>query len=325
MTPAGRSETFVPIDTEAIDLAQLDTIQNLCSETGRTFNAVVSTDGDSDRPLLLAPEGDKLRFFSGDLLGMVVAQFLRADAVIVPISTNDAIDCGSLAHVTEPKTKIGSPYVIAGMQRALSKGRQRVCGWESNGGFLTGSDIERNGNVLTALPTRDAMLPLLCALFTAYNRQITLPELFATLPHRFSRAALIRDFPRATSRKIIERFSPPEVMQEVWYSPDQIIARYSNHGTLVATTHTKQLDQIRQELQTVFSAEFGFAPIGRLSYTDGVRIIFANGDVAHFRPSGNADELRLYSVADKQERADAIIGQGVAEPDGLLRRLERMV
>ena len=248
VTPAGRSETFVPIDTETIDQAQLDTIQNLCSETGRTFNAVVSIDGDSDRPLLLAPEGDMLRFFSGDLLGMVVAQFLRADAVIVPISTNDAIDCGSLAHVTEPKTKIGSPYVIAGMQRALSKGRQRVCGWEANGGFLTGSDIERNGNVLTALPTRDAMLPLLCALFTAYNRQITLPELFATLPHRFSRAALIRDFPRATSRKIIERFSPPEVMQEVWYSPDQIIARYSNHGTLVDTTHTKQLDQIRQEL-----------------------------------------------------------------------------
>lgn len=114
-------------------------------------------------------------------------------------------------------------------------------------------------------------------------------------------------------------------MQEVWYSPDQIIARYSNHGTLVATTHTKQLDRIRQELQSIFSAEFGFAPIGRLSYTDGVRIIFANGDVAHFRPSGNADELRIYSVADKQERADAIIGQGVAEPDGLLRRLVRMV
>lgn len=155
--PAGRSETFVPIDTEAIDQAQLDTIQNLCSETGRTFNAVVSTDGDSNRPLLLAPEGNKLRFFSGDLLGMVVAQFLRADAVIVPISTNDVIDCGSLAHVTKPKTKIGSSYVIAGMQRALSKGRQRVYGWEANGGFLTGSDIERNGNVLTALHIRDAM------------------------------------------------------------------------------------------------------------------------------------------------------------------------
>ena len=327
VTPAGRSETFVPIDTEAIDQAQLDTIQNLCSVTGRTFDAVVSTDGDSDRPLLVAPEGDKLRFFGGDILGMIVAEFLGTDAIVVPISTNDAIDRGPLARVAEPKTKIGSPYVIAGMQRAVSKGRHRVCGWEANGGFLTGSDIERNGNVLTALPTRDAMLPLLCALFAAHNRQIMLPELFATLPHRFSRAAVIRNFPRPTSMKIIERFSPPEaIMQEVWYHPDHIIVHDPNDATLEVTKpHARRLDQIRRELQTVFSAESRFAPIARLNYTDGVRIIFANGDVAHFRPSGNADELRIYSVADTQERADAIAGQGVAEPDGLLRRLERIV
>lgn len=326
-TPAGRSDTFVPIDTEAIDQAQLSTVQDLINKTGGTFDAVVSTDGDSDRPLLLAPEGDKLRFFGGDLLGMIVAEFLRADAVVVPISTNDAIDRGPLSRVAEPKTKIGSPYVIAGMQRAVSKGRHRVCGWEANGGFLTGSNIERNGNLLTALPTRDAMLPLFCALFAARNRQITLPELFATLPHRFSRASLIRNFPRETSVKIIERFSPPEVvMQEVTYQPDHIVAHDPNHAMLEVTKRqAEQLDQIRQELQTVFSANSGFAPITRLNYTDGVRIIFANGDVAHFRPSGNADELRIYSVADKQERADAIASLGVAEPDGLLRRLERII
>jgi phosphomannomutase len=50
---------------------------------------------------------------------------------------------------------------------------------------------------------------------------------------------------------------------------------------------------------------------------------FSNGDVAHVRPSGNADELRLYAVADTQERADAIGACGVAEPDGILRLLER--
>ena len=327
VTAAGRSETFVPIDTEAIDQVQLNTLQALYNETGQTFDAIISTDGDSDRPLLLAPEGNKLRFFGGDLLGMIVGGFLGADAVVVPISTNDAIDRGTLADVTEPKTKIGSPYVIAGMQRAVSKGHHRVCGWEANGGFLTGSDIERNGNVLTALPTRDAILPLLCALFAAHSRQITLPELFSTLPHRFSRAALIRNFPRPTSMKIIERFSPPEaMMQEIWYHPDHIIVHDSNRATLdVTDDHAKQLDKIRRELQTVFSPTFGFAPITRLNYTDGVRIIFANDDVAHFRPSGNADELRIYAVADTQERADTIASQGVMEPDGLLRHLERMV
>ncbi len=328
VTPAGRSDTFVPIDTEAIDQAQLDTLQSLWSKTGQhKIDAIISTDGDSDRPLILAPEGQTLRFFGGDLLGMIVAEFLGVDSAVVPISSNDAIDRGPLAAVTEPKTKIGSPYVIAGMQRAISKGRSRVCGWEANGGFLTGCDLERNGNVLTALPTRDAFLPLLCALFAAKNRKITLPELFDTLPRRFSRASLLRKFPRPTSLKIVERFSPLEAaVQDVSYQPDQVLIRDADQQSLeLKEAHAKHLEQVRQELQTVFSAEFGFSEISQILYTDGVRILFSNGDVAHVRPSGNADELRIYSVADTQERADFIASQGVAEPNGLLRRLERMV
>lgn len=43
------------------------------------------------------------------------------------------------------------------------------------------------------------------------------------------------------------------------------------------------------------------------------------------RPSGNADESRIYAVADTQPRADAIAALGIAEPDGLLRRLERAI
>ena len=54
-----------------------------------------------------------------------------------------------------------------------------------------------------------------------------------------------------------------------------------------------------------------------------MRIWFDNGDVAHVRPSGNADEFRIYAVADSQERADQIVKLGVQEPDGILRRLER--
>ena len=49
----GRSETFVPIDTENIDAAQLAVIQALADEAGGPLYAVVSTDGDSDRPLVL--------------------------------------------------------------------------------------------------------------------------------------------------------------------------------------------------------------------------------------------------------------------------------
>jgi len=46
--------------------------------------------------------------------------------------------------------------------------------------------------------------------------------------------------------------------------------------------------------------------------------------VAHLRPSGNADEFRIYAVAGTQERADQIAEMGAREPDGIIRRMENM-
>jgi len=294
--PMGRSETFVPIDTENMEASQLAAIQALTDDAARANGpvwAVISADGDSDRPLILGVDSEGgVRFFGGDLVGMIVAEFLGADAVVVPISCNDAIDRGRLALVLEPKTRIGSPYVIEGLEAARKKGRRAVCGWEANGGFLTGSDLTRNGNVLTRLPTRDAVLPILSVLFAAQEAGCSLPQLFSRLPPRFSRAALLKNFPQSRSRRIIEHFS-----------------------TAVACS----------ELQQFFTPALGFSEIAGLNYVDGVRITFSNGDVAHIRPSGNADELRIYAVADTQERADAIAGMGIAEPDGILRSLERHV
>jgi phosphomannomutase len=280
----GRSDEFVPIDTENIDTAQLSLIQSLADDAG-AVDAVVSTDGDSDRPLVLGVdrESGKVRFFGGDLLGMVVAEYLSADSVVVPISSNDGIDRGALAGVVEPKTRIGSPYVIAGMEAARAKGRRAICGWEANGGFLTGSDITRNGETLRALPTRDAFLPILCVLFATRERGVDLTAMFDGLPRRFSRAALLKNFPREMSLRIVSELSTAE------------------------------------KLEPFFP---GFGGITGIDRTDGVRITFSSGDIAHVRPSGNADELRIYAVADTQERADAIAAMGVAEPDGILRRMQ---
>jgi len=287
----GRSDEFVPIDTENIDAAQLELIQSLVDGISGRIDAVVSTDGDSDRPLILGVDraSRKVRFFGGDLVGMIVAELLGADAVVVPITCNDAIDRGNLAGALEPKTRIGSPFVIAGMEAARSMGRRAICGWEANGGFLTGSDIDRAGRTLAALPTRDAFLPVLAVLVAAKEKRQSLHQLFDTLPRRFSRAALLKNYPREQSREVVARFSQPGA-------------------------------ETRTALESVFT---GFGPIEKLDYTDGVRIYFASGDVVHFRPSGNADEFRIYAVADSQQRADAVASMGVAEPDGLLRRLGR--
>jgi len=303
--PAGRSQTFVPIDTENIGEPQLAAIQALAGAAAAQhgpLDAIVSTDGDSDRPLILGvnPVTGQAHFFAGDLVGMVVAEYLQADAVVVPISCNDAVDRGTLARIVEPKTRIGSPFVIAGIEDARRKGKKRVCGWEANGGFLTGSDIERNGATLSALPTRDAFLPILGTLFAAAGKGLRIEELFAQLPKRFSRSALLEHFPRAAGLKLVEFFSPR-----------------------TGDPRNPELEEIRARLGKFFTPAMGFGKITHVDYTDGVRVLFDNGDVAHVRPSGNADELRIYAVADTQERADAIAAMGVAEPNGILRCMER--
>jgi phosphomannomutase len=289
----GRSETFVPIDTENIDAAQLACIQRLLDASGSGFDAVISTDGDSDRPLILGVEpSGKVRFFGGDLVGMIVAQYLGADAVVVPISCNDGIDRGPLARVLEPKTRIGSPYVIAGMEAARLRGCKAVCGWEANGGFLTGSDLERKGRILPALPTRDAVLPILAVLSAARERGIAPGSLFEELPRRFSKAALIQRFPRAAALEIVARFSPP-----------------------------RDAAGISADLERYFTPARGFGRVLHVDYTDGVRVLSEHDEVAHFRPSGNADEFRIYGCAATEERASEIAALGVAD-GGILRQME---
>ncbi|MGX2040883.1 hypothetical protein ACWJKU_12235 [Methylocaldum sp. MU1018] len=329
---AGRSETFVPIDTENIDAEQLAGIQVLFDQAvaqhGR-IDAVVSTDGDSDRPLILGVDAETsaVRFFGGDLVGMITAEYLRADAVVVPISCNDAIDRGKLKDITEPKTRIGSPFVIAGMEAARARGKRAVCGWEANGGFLTGSDIVKNGKTLKALPTRDAVLPILAVLCAGREQGLRLTELFASLPERYSRAALLKQFPRPVGLEIVRRFSPSDRnIGEARFSSDRISVLNVEGRTLAADdAEIRALETIRRELADFFTADLGFGAITALNFIDGVRIRFDNGDVAHLRPSGNADELRIYAVADAQARADAIAAMAVAEPDGILRRLEQAV
>jgi len=326
---SGRSETFVPIDTENMDADQLAVIQALYNKAasihGR-FDAIVSTDGDSDRPLILGvdPITSNVQFFGGDLVGMLTAELLGADAVVVPISCNDSIDRGTLKNITEPKTRIGSPFVIVGMETALTSGKQAVCGWEANGGFLTGSNINMNGQTLRALPTRDAILPILAILSIARRESLPLIDIFSRLPKRFSRAALIKQFPRASGLNIVKRFSPADESVKTVVFDEKTAPMFKDANDQNIPGDSAQADAMKAakaQLETVFSTAAGFEIINRMNFVDGVRMYFSNGDVAHLRPSGNADELRIYAVADTQARADQIAASAVAEPDGLLRKL----
>ncbi|MEO8876620.1 MAG: hypothetical protein ABI461_13600, partial [Polyangiaceae bacterium] len=205
----GKSETFIPIDTENISDDELVLLEKYLDEAeakSGPIEAIVSTDGDSDRPLMVAvlPEKDasgrRVRFLSGDLLGVITAEYLAADAASVPISTNDAVDeHAKKVGITLAKTRIGSPYVVASIEnQRQDKAFSRIVGWEANGGFLVGTNLKLGATAsLSPLASRDSTLPILANLAAALKKEKSLSDLWDELPARFGRAGLIDHFPVA--------------------------------------------------------------------------------------------------------------------------------
>jgi phosphomannomutase len=336
---AGRSESFIPIDTENITAGQLDHLEQLivgAQTDGQPIHAIVSTDGDSDRPLVVAVlpaakierGGRRVRFLPGDLLGIVVAEYLRADAAAVPVSANDAVERRMHERgVLLNKTKIGSPYVVAALDEIRRAAKcERVVGWEANGGFLTGSDIVLAAGTLRALPTRDSTLPIVANLLAAAERKIGLADLWELLPPRFGCAGLLDNFPVAASRAILAKLIPARELIEVEFDRAGGVVDRSDPGSTpapLAPSATKDWQQSKATLNRFFTPALGFDDISRINVLDGVRIHFRNGDVAHVRPSGNAPQLRIYANSDSQARADQIVELALREPDGILRTMER--
>lgn len=173
-----RTDTFVPIDTEAV--SEEDQRRGHEWSEEHQLDALFSTDGDGDRPLLADERGNWLR---GDILGLLCARELGIEALAVPVSCNTAIElCGAFKKVH--RTKIGSPYVIEAME-TLRDTYGSVAGFEANGGFLTGSNIKPGKANLKALPTRDAVLPALVALTSANRSKQPVSHLLAELPGRY--------------------------------------------------------------------------------------------------------------------------------------------
>jgi phosphomannomutase len=305
----GRSDNrFIPVDTEAVRQEDLESVAKW-AQKHRPF-AVVSMDGDSDRPWLSDESG---KFLRGDILGLIAALYLGADFAAIPVSSNDAID---MVLKDEPKlvrTKIGSPYIIAAMLDALRKGFRRVVGWEANGGFLTQSDISINGKPLKALPTRDSVLPLICALLLALRKEKSLSQLIETFPKRFTYADLLKEFPTETGRAIVRALSLEiQNMDTVRFDDEITIIREGREKEISKTDPLGiELWEKKKRIEERYFAPEGFDTIAAIGFVDGVRIVFRNQDIIHFRPSGNAPEFRCYSNAGSPERAGEIVRLGL--------------
>ncbi|AEI96533.1 phosphomannomutase [Roseobacter litoralis] len=150
----GRSDDFIPVDTEAVDPEVRAQIKMWVK--GHGLNALISTDGDSDRPLLADETG---RIVPGDILGQITAEALGAEVIATPISSNSGVTQKGFDAVH--LTRIGSPFVIAAMENAQG----RIVGYEANGGFLLGFDAMGPTGPIPALLTRDCTLPIVMTLY----------------------------------------------------------------------------------------------------------------------------------------------------------------
>jgi len=274
----GRSDVFVPVDTEAI--RPEDVVLARQWAAAGALDAIVSTDGDSDRPLIADETGQWLR---GDVLGILCAAGVGATSVVTPVSSNSAVEAsGRFAQVL--RTRIGSPYVISAMDAELAAGADCVVGYEANGGFLLGSAIPGKTGTTRALPTRDAVLPMLIVL-TADAPGVAAQ--LASLPARYTFSDRITPFPPEASASLFAQLTAGD-----------------------------EADRIA--LQTrLFGAFAGAAQA--IDLTDGVRTRFDGGGVIHLRGSGNAPELRCYTEAGSEAEAVALNADACAAIRGLLR------
>jgi phosphomannomutase len=255
----GYSDVFIPVDTEAVRDEDVQLARDWAA--AERFDLLVSADGDGDRPLV----GDELGvWMRGDVAGILAARLLDADAVVTPVSSNTALEkCGWFAR-TE-RTRIGSPYVIEGMQHVAEEGASRVVGYEANGGFLIQSPLDIDGRELAPLPTRDATIVGLAVILLARRQGVGVSQLAGLLPARFTASDRLKDFPTDTSRQ-------------------QIALLAADHG----------------RIESLFP---GLGGVATVDETDGLRITFGNDEIVHLRPSGNAPELRCYTEADTARRA----------------------
>lgn len=206
--PLAWSDTFIPVDTEAVDIETRDRLAGWCVE--HNLDALISTDGDADRPMVTDATG---KIVAGDVLGPLTARLLEADSIFTPVSSNTMVDeMPEFAKVT--RTRIGSPFVIAAME---AEGAAKGVGYEANGGFLLGFTANGPAGALSPLMTRDCLLPILAPLYLARKAGCGLAELVAELPARFTATDRLTGIATDMSGPFLQRLRTDQMARAAFF------------------------------------------------------------------------------------------------------------
>jgi len=273
---------------------------------------VISMDGDADRPILTDEKGE---FLDGDLLGLLVSLYLKPKFVSIPISSNDAsvLELKRLG-IEISLTKIGSPYCIDAMNKDKKKNKNaKIVSWERNGGYLLGSDFIIKNKKIKALPTRDAILPILIAILFAKEENKKLSKLIKEkLPKRFMSSGALdnknkggKEYTADMGKKIIKNFSfLDSKIKEIEYRNEQIIIdkkiikniKIINEGL-----------KIKKKIESFLNYKIKNQEIVKINYIDGIRIELKINDIIHLRPSSNSPEFRIYITSNTKEKSKKLL------------------
>jgi phosphomannomutase len=257
-----RSDVFIPVDTEAVSTNTQTLLHGWAGLGG--FDAIVSADGDGDRPLVADEFGNIVR---GDVLGIVTSEFLGAETVVTPLTSNSGI--ATALKCDNPRTRVGSPFVIAAMEKAHVDGQANIVGFEANGGFLTFSPFQLAQGALAPLPTRDCFLPILALLRAVQKKGMSVSELVQSYRLPITKADRLENFPVDVAATLLNHLRE---------SASHLSTFLASIGSVIATDNL-----------------------------DGLRVSLAGGQIVHFRASGNAPEFRCYVEADTEQEADLLL------------------
>ncbi|MBW3097697.1 phosphomannomutase [Pseudohoeflea coraliihabitans] len=210
--PLGRSDIFVPVDTEAVSAKTRERIHDWTQHHG--LDALISADGDADRPLLADETGTCIR---GDALGLIGARLVEADCIVTPVTSNSGIEAKTAARVM--RTRVGSPHVIAGIETARAEGAARIVGFEANGGVLLGTAVNTGATRMDALPTRDCVFPVLAALSAARLAGGTLSALVEELALPVAFSGRIEHFATEKGQRLVAELTSDAAARAEFLAP----------------------------------------------------------------------------------------------------------
>src|SRR5690606_39573949 len=124
-----------------------------------------------------------------------------------------------------------------------------------------------------ALPTRDCFLPMLAVLSLAARRKEPLSRIAASYRLPIAGADRLENFPVETSAALMAHLRGSDADLSKFLKPIGEVAAKSD--------------------------------------IDGLRVTLADGRIIHFRPSGNAPEMRCYVEAQTEAEADALLRAGL--------------